>query len=426
MSALRTFPLGIARASLLLALCASAGCDAEEAQAPAVATSVPAVVRAVVDRRCTGCHGPYDAGTYDLTTDASLLAGALQVGDSVASGRMPRWMPDAGCGTFADPRRLTDAERDLLVDWAAGVDVADRQVTPPDRVLAWPDRPPDLTLTMEGPFNMQPSEQLDRIACHSLLRTFDHDLFVEAVRFRPNRPELVHHLGLIAIPPENFRHVGSTANPEIFCAEDAALPVASTLELTRPVTYPEGVAARIPAGWSPALSVHYSQAFAPAGETSASVTFEVDLWLAEPTAVTDFSVDNYGVESLLLPAGAESTIVTSEHLITSDRTAIALAPHMHLFGRSYRAELHRKTGEVECLVGISNWRFDDQEFYFFDPAAPLQLYEGDRIRFSCEYDDSAAGQPRFQGRVEEPRDVSLGWTSRDEMCNLTFLEVGQR
>lgn len=411
---------------LAAALLVCAGCGDEPSPAPTAVDEVPASVRAIIDRRCVDCHGPYAPGHGDLSSDAVLIDGRLAIADAVASGRMPRWMPTPGCGSFADARILTPAERDLLLDWASGRSVAGRTAESPPRVMQFPDRAPDQTLTMEGPFVMQPSDRLDLNACHALTSRPDHDLFIEAVRFRPNRPDLIHHLGLIAIPPEQFRHIGPVDNPQIFCAEDAALPIASTLQLSRPVSYPAGIAARIPAGWVPALSVHYSEAFAPAGEQQAEVTFEVDLWYAEPTAVTDFTVENFGVPDIHVPAGEPSVTVTGEHLITSDRLAVAVAPHMHLFGRSYHAELVRSTGEVECLVDVADWQFTEQEFYFFDPAAPLQLRAGDRLRFRCEYDNSAAGQPVIQGRVGDPQDLNIGWTARDEMCNLTFLEVGQR
>src|SRR4029079_19012990 len=58
---------------------------------------------------------PMSLLTYE---DARPYARAIR--DEVGEGHMPPWHADAPPGTFENERRLSDADRQTLLDWAAG------------------------------------------------------------------------------------------------------------------------------------------------------------------------------------------------------------------------------------------------------------------------------------------------------------------
>jgi hypothetical protein len=53
-----------------------------------------------------------------LLTFRSARPYAKAIRDKVASGEMPPWHADPRYGTFANDRRLTEAEREVLMTWA--------------------------------------------------------------------------------------------------------------------------------------------------------------------------------------------------------------------------------------------------------------------------------------------------------------------
>jgi hypothetical protein len=47
---------------------------------------------------------------------------------------------------------------------------------------------------------------------------------------------------------------------------------------------------------------------------------------------------------------------------------------------------------------------------------PIHAAAGDRVRVTCEWDNSREHQPTVDGVRMEPRDVRFGEKSTDEMC----------
>jgi hypothetical protein len=98
----------------------------------------------------------------------------------------------------------------------------------------------------------------------------------------------------------------------------------------------------------------------------------------------------------------------------------AVAPHMHLLGRSITVELNPGTPGAQVLLEQKEYNFDDQSSQSL--PQPVQLKAGDTIRVTCTHDAKLRSQlPELQ--VLKPRYVVWGDGTSDEMC-LAILTMG--
>lgn len=88
--------------------------------------------------------------------------------------------------------------------------------------------------------------------------------------------------------------------------------------------------------------------------------------------------------------------------------------HMHQLGSSARISVEHAGGASECLLEIPEWDFGWQGGYLLEQSVTLR--PDDEIGLSCTWDNSAANQIVVDGEQLEPRDVSWGDRTTDEMC----------
>lgn len=71
----------------------------------------------ILYRNCSACHRPGESAPFSLLSyeDAKRRAGLIA---AVTKRRyMPPWLPEPSHGEFAEERRLTDSEINLIQDW---------------------------------------------------------------------------------------------------------------------------------------------------------------------------------------------------------------------------------------------------------------------------------------------------------------------
>lgn len=90
-------------------------------------------------------------------------------------------------------------------------------------------------------------------------------------------------------------------------------------------------------------------------------------------------------------------------------------PHMHLIGRSVRAEATLPDATKILLISISDWDFNWQ--YYYQYANPVHLPAGTKIDVRWTYDNTASN-PANPSRP--PKRVAYGEQTVDEMAFLVF------
>ena len=102
-----------------------------------------------------------------------------------------------------------------------------------------------------------------------------------------------------------------------------------------------------------------------------------------------------------------------DHRIRSNSMLYAVAPHMHLLGRSIKVELNPDTPNARTLLDQPQYNFDNQSTQ--PMPEPVALKTGDTIRVTCTHDASLRSQiPELQPL--KPRYVVWGDGTSDEMC----------
>jgi hypothetical protein len=124
---------------------------------------------------------------------------------------------------------------------------------------------------------------------------------------------------------------------------------------------------------------------------------------------------NKSLKDYQKPVGDASSISTScDGTIGNSATVYGVAGHMHLRGRDIRLELNPGTLGAKTLLHIPNWDFRWQGNYWF--KTPITVKQGDVLRISCTFDNSASAQPVVNGKALEARYVVWGESTTDEMC----------
>jgi mono/diheme cytochrome c family protein len=77
-------------------------------------------VSAIFERRCVSCHRPGGYAGFSLTTYADARPWAVAIKEEVLAGSMPPWGAAPGIGHFANDRRLTRHEQELIAAWVDG------------------------------------------------------------------------------------------------------------------------------------------------------------------------------------------------------------------------------------------------------------------------------------------------------------------
>jgi hypothetical protein len=76
------------------------------------------IVEAIIRRNCQSCHNANGSAPFALETPHQLQSHAAEIGEAIASGKMPPWRPVNSAGRFLNDFSLTPLEHDRLIAWA--------------------------------------------------------------------------------------------------------------------------------------------------------------------------------------------------------------------------------------------------------------------------------------------------------------------
>ncbi|MGD9855328.1 MAG: alkyl hydroperoxide reductase, partial [Planctomycetaceae bacterium] len=104
--------------------------------------------------------------------------------------------------------------------------------------------------------------------------------------------------------------------------------------------------------------------------------------------------------------------------IPSESTLLAVVPHMHLRGKSFRLFARDKSGRRDVLLDVPRYDFNWQHIYQFQEPLPLSKTEG--LEFTTSFDNSQNNP----ANPDPSQYVTWGDQSWEEMA-LAFIEVAQ-
>jgi len=77
-------------------------------------------VAPILYKNCTNCHRPGELAPMSLLTYKDARPWAKSIATQVSKGVMPPWHADPSYGQFINDRRISDAEKAILVAWGNG------------------------------------------------------------------------------------------------------------------------------------------------------------------------------------------------------------------------------------------------------------------------------------------------------------------
>ena len=438
--------LAVALTALVAAACSStagtAGPNADADAGPNADAAIPLTYRAriapMLEQRCNGCHYEGGSAPFALTSYAKVSDLAPTLESSMRARRMPPWLPSPDCHPLEGSRRMPQEEIDAFSAWvAAGKPEGTGEVVRAGSSGTSAPFLPNVTATIPAQY-ISPAVD-DDYRCFVLPPEFPSTVYATGLNVAPGSAR-VHHALVYALSGEALAKAqakdGEDGKPGYTCFAgvvpgldptqtrnvSAALPplLGGWVPGSVPQVRPSGVGQRIPRGSRLVVQMHYS---ALGGRPAPDST---EIQLRTTTAAPDYLVDVKPIVNLDIPTPAgevKTHNIQFTYYNTKPRTIFGLTPHMHLLGTSIRSDLVSASGEESCVVNLPRWDFHWQQAYATPANEPIVVKNGDAIRLTCTYDNTAANQPAVEGVKPPPADVKWGEGTRDEMCLLYTASV---
>jgi len=329
----------------------------------------------ILQKRCVECHRDGELAPFAMHDYDEVVGWAEMIAEVVYEQRMPPWHADPKHGDFLNDARLTDEEKKLIYDWVeAGAPEGDPADLPPPREFTpgWRIGEPDQIVYMPKTYDVPATGEV-KYQYFVVDPGFQEDKWIQAAECRPGNREVVHHI-IVAV-------VGDRARRRVHGDIDSEW-LAATAPGSRPMQLPEGYAKYVPAGSKLVFQMHYT----PNGTATTDKSC-VGLKFADPKTVKqEVYTRDIATQRFVIPPGADNHKVEADMTFRRDATMLAMFPHMHLRGKSFRYEAIYPDGKREILLDVPNYDFNWQNAYIL--AEPKQFPKGTRIHCTAHFDNS--------------------------------------
>ena len=338
--------------------------------------------------------------------------------------------------------------------------------TPKGKLLPLRDGEQRMTLTM--PETYTPSAPMgtgtDDYRCFLLDPHVDKDVWLTGSNVLPGNPNVVHHVILFKISPDDGRgrrgegrrrprtRAGPASAAPASSGEFGDLDDANWLAAWAPggdeTKVQDGYGVKLEAGSRIVMQVHYNLLKGASPDQSATQL----RWMPGDTDLTtlhtflmpapvelpcrpdhsdgplcDREAASIDVKKRFGSAGNTNTLLhllcgteiepsettSCTRPINRGMTVIGVAGHMHLLGRKITIEVNPDTDHAKTLLRIPIWDFDNQGS---KPIDPIHLDAGDTVRVTCQHQQWLRDKlPAFETQRED-RYVIWAEGSTDEMC----------
>src|SRR5262249_18395587 len=230
-------------------------------------------VAPILYKNCASCHRPGDIGPMPRLTYEQARPWARSIREKVSLGQMPPWHSTQARGTFSNDRRLSDSDKETLIQWASnGAPEGNKKDLPnaPKFTEGWDIGQPDVMLTMPKAYEVAASGTIN-YQYFQIPTDFTEDKWIQAIEVRPGTRSAVHHVlvfvrepgatpakpAYTAIPPKVAESTPQRERHAIQAGGPGTL-IATTAPGTNAMIFEPGMAMRVRAGATLVLQVHYT------------------------------------------------------------------------------------------------------------------------------------------------------------------------
>src|ERR1051326_8183798 len=361
-------------------------------------------VEPLLQARCQSCHRPGEAAPMSLLSYADARPWAKAIKQAVLVRKMPPWFEDGKHASFANDRRLSQAEIDTLVAWAdGGAKEGDAKDAPKPLTFAdgWVMGKPDQVIEMPEAYQVPASGTIEYT--YFVVPTgFTEDRWVRQGEVRPGEKSVVHHIVMMVRPPGvryipqapvgkayvppkasgEQKHMPDTGEGVLYGGGGGVEMVGVYVPGGLPYVLEPGQARLIPKGSDVIFQMHYTTNGKPASDKS-RIGF---IFAKEPPQqrVVNAFVANF---NLHIPPQAAEQQVHSRVRLYEDSQLLSMFPHMHVRGKAFEYRATYPSGETETLLTVPQYDFNWQLTYYL--KSPKLLPKGTVIECIATYDNSA-------------------------------------
>jgi len=345
-------------------------------------------IAAIMNEHCVRCHRPGEAAPFALTDFAEVRGWADMIVEVTSEGRMPP-VPriDDPHGNFVDVPTVSAAQIAAIERWISeGTPFGNPAEVPPpvEFTTGWHlSREPDLVVyASEEPFEV-PAEGLIEYQYFTVDPGLTEDKWVTEVEISPGNPRVVHHaavsLSLSDESPIKFRD----PTDRIIAGY---LPGMGFGDGGGPDLWKELKVARfIPAGSKFVFQLHYQ-----AVGTAQPDRTKLGMLFCDPDEVEHVLVNRWILNDKfeIPPEAADYKVERISVPFPDGSRLVAVAPHMHLRGKSFKVESIFSDGTRELLLDVPKYDFNWQ--FLYSLRDPKLLPTGTRFHCTAVFDNSAA------------------------------------
>jgi tetratricopeptide (TPR) repeat protein len=375
----------------------------------------------IVFEHCVSCHRSGGSAPFSLLSYEDAKTHAERIA-AVTQGRyMPPWKPEPGYGDFADARRLSQPQIELIRRWVdGGAPLGDPSLMPPPPNVGdqWQLGTPDLVVTMDEAFTV-PGAGADVYRHFVIPIPLSERKFVSAWELRAGNSPALHHATMEIDQTGMSRHLDmedSAPGYEGLIAHTTMAPDGYFLDWApghSPYRAPDGMAFPIERGSDLVLMLHLRPTGRPM-PVQVSVAFYFSD--APPTRVP--ALLRLTRQDLDIPAGATRYEVTSTFRTPVDLDIFTVQPHAHNLAKEVEGFALLPDGHRKPLLLVKDWDFNWQGVYRY--SQPVFLPAGTTVTARWTFDNSDANS-RNPNRPAQP--VRFGQRTSDEMAELWFQVV---
>lgn len=360
--------------------------------------------------RCVECHRPGQIAPMSFDSYENIRPWAKSILKTVSNREMPPWFADPNHGVFSNNPSLTSSEIDKIEKWV--LSGSPRGAGPEPNITkgfseGWEIGEPDMILKMPEPFVIPDETKVDKeigVEYQNILvpTGFKEDKYIRAAEARPGNRRVVHHI-IAFIAPEGSKSI-----------RDRNM-LAGYAPGLRPYDFSklcDDTGILVPANSSILFQMHYT---ANGEETTDQSMVGIIFADSPPRYLAQVSaVANIGFR---IPPNAENHYVKAQRRFREDTEIIALMPHMHYRGSSFKYTLVRKDRSKEVVLNVPKYDFAWQLHY--DLETPIVVKEGESLVCEATFDNSSNNPDN----PDPSREVTFGEQSWEEMMIGWFTEI---
>jgi hypothetical protein len=390
-------------------------------------------IRPILRDHCMRCHRPggiapsyADFTTYGTDSRPGARAWATAIEEEILTGRMPPWDADQRYGDFANARRLSKRETDMIVAWVqGGAPQGPRRNLPPPPELTdeWLFGEPDLVVRSDQPYEL-PGSQVEGSVRWEIPVEVPADTWITGFEFRPEHPQAVHRMAAwihdgdapreqleveIQVPYDPFRDEDAPEPTRQRAMPHGKRFLGQYLRGDAPVLLPDGAGRRLRPGATIELRVDYHRRSLEGNDRPLLDRSALGLYLARSLEEVDLVAEaiDLGSDSFVVDRKAAKKGAAVETTLAEDVRLVGMTPHVGDLVEGLEVRARYPDGRDKTLLLVPELRPDWPASFRF--AEPLDAPKGTRIEMTGRFAEPASR------RAEQPFALWVDYTLDDHL-----------